>query len=63
MDPTYILEVWYLVDLPPDQEDDCHEVEDDEGGDEDGILWSVVLITLSSSWDQHPTTSETENTI
>ena len=28
----------HLVDLPPDQEDDCHEVEDDEGGDEDGSL-------------------------
>ena len=52
----------HLVDLPPDQEDDCHEVEDDEGGDEDGSLWSVVSVTLSSC-NHHPRTSETKNTV
>ena len=36
----------HLVDLPPDKEDDCKEVEDDQGGDEDGRLSTIVPGTL-----------------
>ena len=34
----------YLVDLPPDQEDDSHQVEQDEGGYEDCGLCPVVPV-------------------
>jgi len=42
--PVMILR--HLVYLPPDEEDDCKEVEHDQGGDEDRSLRSIVPRTL-----------------
>ena len=43
---VYQPECTHLVDLPPNEEDNCKEVEDDQGGDEDRRLRTIIPGTL-----------------
>ena len=51
----------HLVDLSPDEEDDCKEVEDDQGGDEDGRLRTIIPGTLPPTSLQSSNGIETKN--
>ena len=51
----------HLVDLPPDEEDDCKEVEDDQGGDEDRRLRTIIPGTLPPTSLQSSNGIETKN--